>query len=121
MATNFWDDPDVKVSSDWFKFDAVGDTVEGTIAKLGKRQWPDGSFGIEVTFKEEDTPAVTASQVLLKTALFNLKPQAGDHISMALSSIDKRPGGKTLKQFKVELKRADGETATYDTTSGATV
>lgn len=115
----FWDDPDVKVSTDWMKFDSVGDTVEGTIAKLGKKVWPDGSVGIEISFKEEDVPAVTASQVLLKTALFNLKPEAGDHIAIALSAIDKRPGGKTLKQFKVDLKRKDGESETYDTSSSA--
>lgn len=113
----FWDDPDVKVSTDWMKFDAVGDNVEGTIAKLGKKTWPDGSVGIEITFKEEDVPAVTASQVLLKTALFNLKPEAGDKVRIELGAVEKRPGGKTLKQFKVDLTRgSDGSTESVDQT-----
>jgi hypothetical protein len=112
----FWDDPDVKVSTDWMKFDSVGDHVEGTIAKLGKKVWPDGSVGIEVTFKEEDVPAMTASQVLLKTALFQLKPAAGDNLRVELGAIEKRPGGKTLKQFKVDIKRADGSSETVDQT-----
>jgi hypothetical protein len=116
---NFWDDPDVKVSNDWFKFENVGDEVGGTIAKLGKRAWADGSVGIEIQFKEDDVPSLTASQVLLKAALFHLKPQPGDHITMAMSAVDKRPGGKTLKQFRVDLKRKDGESETYDTASGA--
>lgn len=104
----FWDDPDVKASTDWFKFEQVGDTAKGTIAKLGKKVWADGSVGIEIMFTEEDAPTVTASQTLLKQALFALKPAAGDKIVIEYAALEKRPGGKTLKRFKVKLQHAEG-------------
>jgi hypothetical protein len=117
----FWDDPDVKSSTDWFKFESVGDVAEGTIAKLGKKVWADGSVGIEIMFSEEDVPTVTASQTLLKQALFALKPAAGDKIHIEYAALEKRPGGKTLKRFKVALRRGgDGEVEEIDQTDTAT-
>lgn len=116
MAKGFWDDPDVQQTSEWMKFDAVGDGVEGTITKLGKRTWPDGNIGIEIAFAEDGAPAVTANQVLLKQALFSLKPEPGDKMAILLGAIEKRPGGKTLKRFKVALTRKDGTTVEVDQT-----
>ena len=80
--TGFWDDPDVKQASAWFKFEKAGDRVEGEIAKLGKKVWQDGGIGIEILFADDETPALTASQVLLKQALFELKPAVGDTIGI---------------------------------------
>ena len=40
----FWDDPSVKPEgNNYMKFDAVGDTVTGTIAKLQKRVFNAGT------------------------------------------------------------------------------
>lgn len=113
----FWDDPDVKVTSEWAKFDEAGDAVKGTVSKLGKRVWPDGNVGVEVKFVEDDVPDLTANQILLKQALFHLKPEAGDVLSVTLGGIEKRAGGKTLKRFVVVLDRKDGESETVDQTS----
>lgn len=111
----FWDDPELKASSDWVKFDSVGDSAQGTIARLGKKTWQDGSIGIEISFTD-DAPSVTASQTLLKQALWALKPNQGDALRITLAAIEKRPGGKTLKRFKVDLRRPDGENLTVDQT-----
>lgn len=119
MAKGFWDDPDVQQTSEWMKFDSIGDGVEGTISKMGKRTWPDGNIGIELVFSEPDAPAVTANQVLLKQALFALKPEVGDHLAILLGAIEKRPGGKTLKRFKVGITRKDGSTETLDQTGAS--
>ena len=110
----FWDDPDVATASDFFKFENVGDEIAGTIARLGKRVWPDGNVGIELLFAEDGKPALTANQTLLRRALFELKPVPGDHIAIKMIEVEKLAGGKTLKRFHVVLKRADGGIETID-------
>lgn len=117
-ANAFWDDPDIKNTTSWVKFEDVGDTVSGTIAKLGKKTWQDGSVAIEITFVEPDVPVLTASQVLLKTTLGELQPGPGDKLSVSLAAIEKLNGGKTLKRFVVEVTYAiDGNTVTVDQTA----
>lgn len=111
---SFWDDPDVQVSSEYMKFEKVGDQITGTITRLGKRTWPDGNVGVEIMFAEDGVPSVTANQVLLKRALFALKPLAGDHVDITLITIQPLAGGKTLKKFAVHLKRADGTEQSID-------
>ena len=117
--TSFWDDPEVQVSSEWARLDVVGDQVEGTIAKLGKKVWPDGGVSVEIMFREDDAPALTAGQVLLKQALATLKPVPGDFLAVTLGEIERRAGGKSLKRFVVSIKRANGETETVDQTEKA--
>lgn len=108
---SFWDDPEVKTAvarSSYAKFENPGDRVTGTVASVGRHDWPDGSFGIQIQFEEDDVPTVTASQVLLKQHLFALRPESGDALSIELMGVE-RSDGKTLKKWRVERMR-DGET-----------
>jgi hypothetical protein len=119
MSTNFWDDPAVKPpTADFVKFEKVGDGVEGTVVKLGKRTFNAGTaderVAVEVTF-DDDVPTLTAGQVLLQRALYDFKPQPGDVLGVQLAAIEKK-GGKTLKKFKVEITRTDGSTEVIDQT-----
>lgn len=110
-SANFWDDPEVRASanrSTYAKFADVGDRVSGTVARIGRHTWPDGSLGIQIHFEEEDVPTVTASQVLLKQHLFALRPEPGDLLSIELTGVE-RSDGKTLKKWRVERTR-DTET-----------
>lgn len=116
--TGFWDDPSVNPSgSGYMKINAVGDHIAGTIAKLGKRVFNEGTdeerVAIEVTFAEEDVPVMTAGQVRLRQALYHFKPAPGDWLSVTLSGVQKN-GTKTMKLFAVELKRQDGSVESVD-------
>lgn len=114
-SQNFWDDPEVKaaVSRPRFaKFEAAGDKVLGTVLRIGRHEWGDGSFGIQIHFNEDDVPTVTASQVLLKQHLFALRPEPGDQLSIELIGID-RSDGKTLKKWRV-VRTRDGQTDTEE-------
>ncbi len=116
--TGFWDDPAVKpAGSEFMKFEKVGDEVAGTIAKLGKRVFDEGTAServvVEVTFVEEGVPVLTAGQVLLLRALFDFKPSPGDHLRVRLSGVEKK-GNKTLKKFAVEVRRQGGPVESID-------
>lgn len=111
----FWDDPDLKPESGgFFKFDNVGDGISGTIRKLGKHVFQDGSIAIQITFTDDELPTLSAGQYLLKAALYELKPLAGDDLSVELTRIEKL-GTKTFKHFTTTLTRAsDGSTETVE-------
>jgi hypothetical protein len=119
----FWDDPSVRPESNSYKkFESVGDTVSGKIAKLQKRVFNAGTAdertAPEFIFVDEDTPTMTAGQVLLQQALFELRPGIGDDLTVTLAAIEKK-GTKTLKRWKVELVRQDGEKQQIDQTVNA--
>lgn len=107
---SIWDDPDLKPSGDYAKFDNVGDTIAGTITAIRAHRWDDGSVSPQVLLVTDDGEerTVTAGQVRLKAALAEQRPEAGDHITIALSDVEKRAGGKTLKHFTVNVKRGGG-------------
>lgn len=112
---NFWDDPELKKAAegpDYFKFNDVGDTIAGTIAKLGKKDF-DGRTAIEVHF--DDERKVTFGQVLMLRELYVLQPEPGDQLTVTLSAVDKK-GAKTLKLFRGEVVRTNGNVDTFDQT-----
>lgn len=116
--SGFWNDPSVKPGgSEYMRFEKVGDSIEGTVAKLGKRVFNEGTaderIAVELTFVEEDVPVLTAGQVLLMRALYEFKPEPGDWVKVTLSGIE-RKGNKTLKLFAVDVKRQDGSTQSVD-------
>jgi len=47
--------------------------------------------------------ALTAGQVRLKAALAEQRPEVGDTLTVKLTEIEKRAGGKTLKHFDVAV------------------
>lgn len=104
MTTSVWDDPELRVSDDYVKFEQIGDTVTGTILSIRAHRFDDGKAVPQLlldTASGERT--VTAGQVRLKAALGEKRPEVGQVITITLSDIEKRSGGKTLKHFNVDI------------------
>ena len=105
--SSVWDDPSMQVGGDYIKFEKVGDTVAGTIIEVSAKRWEDGSISPQLLLDTTDgSKTVTAGQVRLKAALAEQRPERGDHITITLSDIERRSGGKTLKHFDVKVTRA---------------
>lgn len=101
---SIWDDPELRTSSDYVTFENVGDKVSGTIVNIKAHRFDDGKVVPQLLIDvggEEKT--VTAGQVKLKAELAEKRPEPGDAITIELTDIEKRSGGKTLKHFKVEV------------------
>lgn len=110
--SSVWDDPSMQVGGDYIKFEKVGDTVAGTIIEVSAKRWEDGSISPQLLLDTADgTKTVTAGQVRLKAALAEQRPERGDHITITLSDIERRSGGKTLKHFDVKVTRAGSAAA----------
>jgi hypothetical protein len=104
MTESIWDDADLKSNDDYVKFDAVGDTVTGKILSIRKHVFDDGKAVPQLLLDvagEEKT--LTAGQVRLKAELAEKRPGVGDVLTVTLSDIEKRSGGKTLKHFTVTV------------------
>jgi hypothetical protein len=111
---SIWDTPEFAAGTgEFIKFSEVGDKVAGTVESIGKKTWDDGSVSpqIELVTDDGEPKTLTAGQVRLKAALAEQRPEVGDHITVELTEIQKRPGGKTLKVFKVDVKRATAAAA----------
>jgi len=104
---SIWDDPELRVGGDFIKFDAIGDSVSGTITAVRAHRFDDGSVAPQLLLTTDDgeEKTLTAGQVRLKTALAEQRPEAGDHLKITLTSIEKRAGGKSLKHFEVTVTR----------------
>jgi hypothetical protein len=102
QPNDFWSDPEMFSSGDFIKFDAVGDTVSGTITGVRKHMFEDGKVVPQIELDTADGPkTLTAGQVRLKAALAEKRPGVGDLLTVTLTGIEKRAGGKTLKEFSV--------------------
>jgi hypothetical protein len=109
MSTNsVWDDPEIKAGGDYIKLENVGDTVSGTVTAIRAHRFDDGKVAPQVLMvtDEGEERTLTAGQVRLKAELAEQRPEAGDHLKVTLSQIEKRAGGKTLKHFEVVITRA---------------
>lgn len=105
--TSVWDDEDMKVGGDFIKFDDVGDTVTGRIEAIRKHVWADGSASPQLfLLVDGEEKTLTAGQIRLKAALAEQRPDVGDTLTVTLTDIEKRAGGKTLKIFDVTVTRA---------------
>ena len=107
---SIWDDPDLRVGGEFFKFDNVGDSIAGTVNAVRAHRFDDGSVAPQVMLTTDDgeEKTVTAGQVRLKAALAEKRPEAGDRISITFTENEKRAGGKTLKHFNVDVTRGGG-------------
>lgn len=104
--TDIWDDPELKVTDEYVKFENVGDAVSGTVLSISIHRWDDGSTCPQLLLDVDgEEIMLTAGQTRLKRALAEQRPQVGDTISATLTEIEKRAGGKTLKHFDVEVTR----------------
>lgn len=108
--TSIWDDKAIKGNANFVKFEAVGDKVSGRIDSVKKHSFEDGSVAAQIllTTDEGEEKTLTAGQVQLKAKLAELRPEVGDHITITLTQIEKRGGGKTLKHFDVQVKKGEG-------------
>lgn len=124
---SIWDDKTLKPSSGNFvKFEIKGDHVNGAkILDIGTHTWPerkqpDGSMTEAKTVpkltllltqdtreqKAGDTVVWTVGQRGAIERLFELAPDVGDTLTQAeLVNID-RTGGRTRKDFAIEVQRA---------------
>jgi hypothetical protein len=101
-SLSIWDDADLKSNDDYIKFDNVGDTVTGKILSIKKHTFDDGKAVPQLLLDvagEEKT--LTAGQIRLKAELAEKRPGVGDVLTVTLSDVEKRSGGKTLKHFTV--------------------
>lgn len=108
MSSSIWDDPELKVNDDYVKFENVGDAASGLILSIRAHRFDDGKVVPQILIRDDadgEERTITAGQVRLKAELAEKRPEAGDHIRIALSSIEKRQGGKTLKHFDVAVTR----------------
>ena len=105
--TDIWDDPDIKVVSEYVKFEKVGDTVAGKITGVAIHRWDDGSACPKVMLINDATgeeTSFTASQHNLKAALSEQRPAAGDHITVKFTGEVQAKKGKA-KLFDVTVVR----------------
>jgi hypothetical protein len=108
MSDDIWDDKELIPSNSFIKFSDVGDGVEGVITAISKHRFDDGNLvpQLAITTDDGEEVTLTAGQTRLKVALAEHRPAVGDHLTVRLTQIEKRAGGKTLKHFDVKVKRA---------------
>lgn len=95
---DFWDE--FTNSGDFVKFSEVGDSVAGTITAVRRHMFEDGKVAPQIELDTADGPkTLTAGQVRLKALFAEKRPGVGDQIKVTLTAIEKRPGGKTMKEF----------------------
>lgn len=104
--TDIWDDPELKVTDEYVKFENVGDGVSGKVLSISIHRWDDGSTCPQLLLEVDgEEVMLTAGQTRLKRALAEQRPQVGDTLTATLTEIEKRAGGKTLKHFDVTVTR----------------
>ena len=102
-----WDDPEMRIASDYAKFENVGDTISGTVTGVFVHRFDDGNAVPKIMLDTADGEiALTAGQVRLKAALSEKRPDIGDTLTVKLTDIEKRAGGKTLKHFDVVVVKS---------------
>lgn len=110
---SIWDDPDLAPGGDFVSFEHIGDTIAGVITTQRIQTFDDGKRAPQLLLVADDgeSRTVTAGQALLKERLRDLRPSDGDHIRITYVADEKRPGGKTLKHWDVQLTRGTGAPA----------
>ena len=106
-TTSVWDDADIRSGGEFVKFDNVGDTVTGRVEAIRIHTFEDGKKVPQIIMTiDGEERTMTAGQVRLKAALAEQRPEVGDTLTVALTEVEKRAGGKTLKHFDVSVTRA---------------
>lgn len=117
---SIWDDPSLRIVDNYVKFENVGDSITGVVLAIGAHRWDDGSVSPQVLLDTVDgEKTVTAGQIRLKVALAEARPEADDTITIKLTDIEKRSGGKTLKHFDVVVTKAVQTAVAPATTTAA--
>lgn len=101
-----WDDPEMRIASDYVSFNEVGDSVTGVVTGVYAHRFDDGKVVPKIMLDTTDGEvALTAGQVRLKAALSEKRPEVGDNLTVTMTEIEKRAGGKTLKHFDVKVEK----------------
>jgi diadenosine tetraphosphate (Ap4A) HIT family hydrolase len=110
---SIWDDPELHVNDEFVKFEKVGDSITGTILTVRAHRFDNNSVAPQLLLRLDDgeEKTVTAGQVRLKAKLAEMRPEAGDRITITLTEIEKRAGGKELKHFDVHVVPGNGGTS----------
>ena len=104
-----WDDPEMRTASDYASFNEVGDSVSGVVTGVFAHRFDDGKVVPKIMLDTADGEiALTAGQVRLKAELSEKRPEVGDTLTVKLTEIEKRAGGKTLKHFDVNVVKGTG-------------
>jgi hypothetical protein len=107
--TDIWDTPELKIATDYIRFEEPGDSVVGEVLDIRIHHWNDGTTSPQLLLLVDgEEKSLTAGQYQLKAKLAELRPQVGDTIRVVFDGIEKRAGGKTLKLFSLDVKRASG-------------
>lgn len=113
---SIWDDPELQISDDYVKFENPGDTITGTITAIRIHRFDDKAVPqVIVRTPDGRDRTITGGQARLKALLAEKRPEVGDTITVTMTNIEKRAGGKTLKHFELEV----GNTGTAPTASVA--
>jgi hypothetical protein len=101
---SIWDDPELQISDDYVKFENPGDTITGIITAILIHRFDDKAVP-QVIVKTPDgrDRTITGGQARLKALLAEKRPEVGDTITITMTNIEKRNGGKTLKHFELEV------------------
>lgn len=119
---SIWDEPGMSVGGDYVTFNNIGDTVSGVVLDITAHRWEDGKVSPQLLLDVDgEQKTVTAGQVRLKAALAEQKPEAGDRITITLTDIEKRQGGKTLKHFDVVVGRGGAAAPKAPAGTGAVI
>jgi hypothetical protein len=109
---SIWDDPELHVSDDYVKFETPGDTITGTITALRIHRFDDKPVPqIVIRTPEGHERTVTGGQARLKALLTEKRPDVGDTITITMTNVEKRAGGKTLKHFEVDIAKGGATVA----------
>jgi len=105
MSADIWDE--FTATGDWITFTNVGDKAVGTVKAVRRGEDFNGKpcpeLIIDVDGEGEKT--LTAGQVMLKSALAEKRPKAGDRIAITYSGVgDAKPGKAPAKLFDVAVK-----------------
>ena len=105
--SDFWSNPELARPTDFISFTNPGDTVTGTITALRLQTFVDNGVSKTVPQLDLDTVdglrTLTAGQTRLQMELLEKRPDIGDLLTVTMTGVQKRPGGKTLKEFTVTV------------------
>jgi hypothetical protein len=98
--TNVWDQ--FSAGGAYVEFNAVGDSVTGTITSITAKVWPDGKISPQLDLRQDDgtETTLTASWVYLIKALKEEAPNVGDRIKVTLTGIGPKP--REVREWSVE-------------------
>ena len=93
----------------YFKFESPGDSVKGTVTRIGKGTTFSGDPCPEFDLETDDgIVTVSAGQAQLKRLILEALPSIGDTVVIVYTHNEKTAQGGEMKCFDVACKAGDG-------------